>query len=151
MADRFDPQVGGMDVQLLRQLQYVTERGGVVRELRLRGAFFRTGTGQVAAAHGQRAHGLTDPLDQRPGQLTLDGGVEDLQLQGGGAGVDDEHAGHESLPWRSPTPCAWTAVMATVLTMSSTSAPRDRSLIGLRSPWRTGPIATAPAVRCTAL
>ncbi len=41
--------------------------------------------------------------------------------------------------------------MATVLTMSSTSAPRDRSLTGLRSPCSTGPIAIAPALRCTAL
>ena len=47
--------------------------------------------------------------------------------------------------------CAWMAVIATVLTMSRTSAPRDRSLTGLRSPCRTGPTASAPAERCTAL
>ena len=36
----------------------------------------------------------------------------------------------------------WIAVIATVLTMSPTSAPRDRSLTGLLSPpQRTGPIA----------
>ena len=46
---------------------------------------------------------------------------------------------------------AWTAVMATVLTMSRTRAPRDRSLTGRLSPWSTGPIATADALRCTAL
>ena len=46
---------------------------------------------------------------------------------------------------------AWIAVIATVFTMSSTRAPRDRSLIGLRRPCSTGPIATAPALRCTAL
>ena len=46
---------------------------------------------------------------------------------------------------------ACTAVIATVLTMSSTRAPRERSLTGLRSPWSTGPIATAWALRCTAL
>ncbi len=46
---------------------------------------------------------------------------------------------------------AWMAVIATVLTMSLTSAPRERSLIGLRRPCSTGPIATAPADRCTAL
>lgn len=41
--------------------------------------------------------------------------------------------------------------MATVLTMSFTVAPRDRSLTGLRRPCMTGPTATAPAERCTAL
>ncbi len=46
---------------------------------------------------------------------------------------------------------AWMAVIATVLTMSLTSAPRDRSLIGLRMPWSTGPIANCAAERCTAL
>ena len=48
-------------------------------------------------------------------------------------------------------PWAWTAVMATVLIMSSTSAPRDRSLTGLFRPWRTGPMAIAPDERWTAL
>src|SRR6185369_10817197 len=62
---------------------------------------------------------------------------------------DGDHAG-------TPLPaaarfCACTAVIATVLTMSGTSAPRDRSLTGLLSPCSTGPIATAPALRCTAL
>lgn len=47
--------------------------------------------------------------------------------------------------------CAWIAVMATVVTMSCTVAPRERSLTGFARPWRTGPIATAPAERCTAL
>ncbi|SJN37451.1 hypothetical protein FM117_09800 [Micrococcus luteus Mu201] len=36
------------------------------------------------------------------------------------------------------------AVMATVLTMSSTVVPRERSFTGLFSPCRTGPTATAP-------
>ena len=52
---------------------------------------------------------------------------------------------------RDPPPCAWIAVIAMVLTMSSTSAPRERSLMGLFRPCSTGPIATAPAERCTAL
>ena len=47
--------------------------------------------------------------------------------------------------------CAWIAVIAIVLTMSRTRAPRDRSLIGFARPCSTGPIATAPAERCTAL
>ena len=42
-------------------------------------------------------------------------------------------------------------MIATVLTMSSTNAPRDRSLTGLFRPCSTGPIAMAPALRCTAL
>ena len=41
--------------------------------------------------------------------------------------------------------------MATVLTMSATSAPRDRSFTGLFRPCSTGPIAIAFALRCTAL
>ena len=48
-------------------------------------------------------------------------------------------------------PPAWMAVIATVLTISETSAPRDRSFTGLFRPCSTGPIATAPALRCTAL
>ena len=47
--------------------------------------------------------------------------------------------------------CAWIAVIATVLMMSRTVAPRDRSLTGFRRPCRTGPTATAFAERCTAL
>ncbi len=43
------------------------------------------------------------------------------------------------------------AVIATVLTMSVTVHPRLRSLTGLFRPCMTGPIATAPDVRCTAL
>ena len=54
-------------------------------------------------------------------------------------------------PLRHGRSCAWMAVIATVLTMSRTSAPRERSLTGLRRPCRTGPTARAPAERCTAL
>src|SRR3954447_17416716 len=46
---------------------------------------------------------------------------------------------------------AWIAVIATVLTMSWTVAPRERSLTGLLRPWSTGPIAIASALRWTAL
>ena len=46
---------------------------------------------------------------------------------------------------------ACTAVMATVLTTSATVHPRLKSLTGLLSPCKSGPIATAPEVRCTAL
>ena len=54
-------------------------------------------------------------------------------------------------PIRHDRSCAWIAVIATVLTMSRTSAPRERSLTGLRRPCRTGPTASAPADRWTAL
>ena len=54
-------------------------------------------------------------------------------------------------PPGAPTAWAWMAVMATVLTMSRTVAPRDRSLTGLFRPCSTGPTATAPAERWTAL
>ena len=47
--------------------------------------------------------------------------------------------------------CAWIAVNAIVNTMSSTSAPRDRSLTGLRRPCSIGPTETTLALRCTAL
>ena len=43
------------------------------------------------------------------------------------------------------------AVIATVLTMSGTVAPRERSFTGRFRPCMTGPTATAPAERCTAL
>jgi MFS superfamily sulfate permease-like transporter len=46
---------------------------------------------------------------------------------------------------------AWMAVSAMVNTMSSTSAPRDRSLTGLRRPCSIGPTETTLALRCTAL
>jgi hypothetical protein len=52
---------------------------------------------------------------------------------------------------RRPRFWAWMAVIATVLTMSATRAPRERSLTGLRSPCRIGPTAIAFADRCTAL
>ena len=55
------------------------------------------------------------------------------------------------VPEAGRTAWAWIAVMATVLTMSRIDAPRDRSLTGLLSPCRTGPIATVPADRWTAL
>ena len=60
-------------------------------------------------------------------------------------------AGQLGAPGPGSQPWAWTAVMATVLIMSSTRAPRERSLTGLFRPWRTGPMAIAPDERCTAL
>lgn len=106
---------------------------------------------------------LPDALNDAHGDRLAPGGVDELVLHGGGSRVQhedrvrgamrDEAVGccggcHDSMllvDW------AWMAVMATVLTMSWTSAPRERSFTGLRRPWRTGPIATAPDERCTAL
>ena len=48
-------------------------------------------------------------------------------------------------------PCAWTAVIAATLTISSTEHPLDRSLTGLASPWMIGPTASAPATLSTSL
>ena len=91
-------------------------------------------------------HRLADALDQARRQHGLGIHVDQLVLEGRRSAVDDQHDTH-----RDASPCAWIAVIAIVLTMSSTSAPRDRSLMGLLSPCSTGPIATAPADRCTAL
>ena len=52
---------------------------------------------------------------------------------------------------RPLTSCAWIAVITTVLTMSCTRQPRLRSLTGWLRPCSTGPMATAPEERCTAL
>ena len=73
----------------------------------------------------------------------LEHGRAVLVLPGVPAGAEGE-GGHFS-PW------AWMAVMATVLTMSVTVQPRERSLTGLRRPCMMGPMATAPAERWTAL
>src|SRR4029078_4092109 len=95
---------------------------------------------------------LADPLHQPGGRTGAVQHVDELVLHGGGPRVQDEDQrsfGHCSAP--STGRCDWMAVIATVLTMSSTSAPRDRSFTGLRRPCSTGPIAIAPALRCTAL
>src|SRR5690625_7320582 len=96
---------------------------------------------------------FSDAFDQPGGQDLIfrfavlhRGNRNELILDGGGTGVNYQYAtGHESF-----TCWAWIAVMATVFTMSWTSAPRERSLTCRRSPCRTGRTATAPAVRCTA-
>src|SRR5262249_7805400 len=63
---------------------------------------------------------------------------------------------HDVLSWRSSFGAGlasmdWSAVIAATLIMSSAVAPRERSLHGLRSPCTIGPIASAPARRCTSL
>src|SRR3984893_17992937 len=88
---------------------------------------------------------LTDPFDYPIGhylaRIPLDIAVVHRRRSRGG---------HQDRAWHHLS-CAWIAVRATVLTMSSTGAPRDRSLTGLFRPCSTGPIAIAPALRCTAL
>src|SRR5690606_21591569 len=93
-----------------------------------------------------------DPLDESRGQRVVRVDVDELVLDRGGAGVDDEDERAHRVPSEGVSSAwAWIAVMATVLTMSWTRAPRDRSLTGLRRPCSTGPTAIAPAERCTAL
>ncbi len=85
---------------------------------------------------------LPDPLDESPRGDGAVGGIDQLVLQARRPGVDHQDVRHSGL-----TCCAWMAVMATVLMMSGTVQPRERSFTGRRSPWRTGPIATAAADR----
>ena len=121
--------------------------------------------------------GVTDALDDALGDGVAGLGVDELVLDGGGTGVNDENGGRgHAFAFRvvglgekdeagarlrlmvtgprglvPVQPWAWTAVRATVLTMSSTRAPRDRSLTGLLRPCSTGPTASAPEERWTAL
>src|SRR5687768_4839362 len=103
---------------------------------------------------------FADALDESLGLHLGSFGYHQLILQRRGAGVQNQHRrfGHPAGPavaapggWACLIACACTAVIATVFTMSDTSAPRDRSLTGLRSPCNTGPMAMAWALRCTAL
>jgi hypothetical protein len=121
---------------LLERVEHHAEAGGVV------------GDRQFARVIGiptlwQPSRSPADALDETRRERRLGLDVDELILERRGAAVDDEDDGHALIPccWF----CAWIAVMAIVLTMSSTSAPRDRSLMGLLSPWSTGPMATAPA------
>src|SRR5690606_32498743 len=102
---------------------------------------------QRRLVRGRVATGLADPLDQaaRRGLLAAEHPV----LHRRRAAVEHQDVLHRCPLGSSIPACA--AVMAPVLTMSRTLAPRDRSLTGLRSPCRIAPTATAPAERCTAL
>src|SRR5262245_24973926 len=53
--------------------------------------------------------------------------------------------------FQPPPPLAWTAVIAAIVTMSSTLQPRDRSCIGFARPCRIGPNASACARRSVIL
>src|SRR6266545_217216 len=53
---------------------------------------------------------------------------------------------HADYPFR-----VWRIAIAAVSTISSAVAPRDRSAIGLASPWRIGPSAVHVPSRCTSL
>ena len=131
----------------------VQARAGLGEQLE-RGAQRRLVIGdRGVAAHlplpdGQRRRRgiLADPLDDAVGQRCARIGLDQLKFHRRRTRVEhQDRARAHRLPW------AWIAVMATVLTISSTSAPRDRSLTGWFSPCNTGPMAIAPALRCTAL
>lgn len=103
----------------------------------------------TAIGVGDQALAVTDALDQTAGHHLLRVGVNHLVFDGTGAAVQQQDRSRHASPLFSD--CAWMAVIATVFTMSSINAPRERSLTGLLSPCSTGPIATAPADLCTAL
>src|SRR5690606_12487116 len=105
----------------------------------------------VVADAGQ---GLADPLEEADGECLPRLDVDQLVLDRRRPGVDDEDVLTHVVSLvllEALSAWAWMAVIATVLTMSCTRAPRERSLTGFRRPWSTGPIATAPADRCTSL
>ena len=120
---------------------------------RLQELFASYGAATVKAAiadiHDQSERQMREAIREIPdgeyvGEDFLDHGLTGAVAPGVPAGAEGEGEGHFSA-W------AWMAVMATVLTMSTTVQPRERSLTGLRRPWMTGPMATAPAERWTAL
>src|SRR5690554_780047 len=149
--DAFDqPAHGGLAGVEVDQL--VLDRGGpgVDDEDLHRGC-------SVGASAGSAGLDELDPLE-RPdpvGASAGSPGLDQLDPLNCSAGLGSRYAC--SLRSRATRPpgfsraWAWIAVMATVLTMSCTRAPRERSLMGLRSPCSTGPMAMAPALRCTAL
>jgi hypothetical protein len=110
--------------------EHRVERGGVIGERAI------DDLGAVAQAPGRRADPLDHPGDHRRAGVHVDHRV----LQRRRAAIDDEDPHWD-----------WIAVIATVLMMSCTVAPRERSLTGWLSPCRTGPMAIAPALRWTAL
>ena len=140
----------GQPAGALERREHPVQRHGVVGDLPRLGQ--RLGAG---GAVNEPALVLADPLHQ-PGRAhplaRAVRQVEELVLQRRRPGVEHEDGDHAGSPFPAAARfCACTAVIATVLTMSGTSAPRDRSFTGLLSPCSTGPIATAPAERCTAL
>ena len=157
-----DPVADRGDADLV---QIGTVRGELLPQRGQGGAVIGHGDLHHVALIGDRVRDpsgrLTDLLDQ-PGRQHLGGvGHDQLVLQRRRTGVDHQHRSggtpaHAALPAALPPPplpapplasmsfpAAWTAVIATVFTMSSTRAPRERSLTGLRRPCSTGPIATA--------
>ena len=106
--------------------------------------------GAAAECVGRPAGGFADSFDDTRGNGGSGRHVDKLILHGRRPGVENQNdCVHRSAV--ADVSCAWIAVIATVLTMSATSAPRDRSFTGRFRPCSTGPIATAPALRCTAL
>ena len=113
-----------------------------------------TGVGVVADLMADLTPGLADLLDRAVREHLTGPGDDQPILDRRRAGVDHQDRplrAHRAAPSVPATAWAWIAVIATVLTMSSTVAPRERSLTGFFSPCSTGPTATAPALRWTAL
>ena len=141
-----------------RRVQAETVAGQLLGDRLQRGVVVGDRPALLAAlAGGQRGVAqpgglLADALHQTHRETAAVAHVQQLVLQRRGAGVEDEYTGGGHCFEALSVGCwAWIAVMATVVTMSCTSAPRERSLTGLRRPCRTGPTAIAPAERCTAL
>ena len=80
---------------------------------------------------GELTHGKTDALGKTLGDYGVVGHVEQLIFKGRRTGVDNENFHYYFSFW---VYCAWTAVIATVATISSTLQPRERSLQGFAIP-----------------
>ena len=110
------------------------------------GGHFGGSTDALALAVHHPASLVADALGHagRQGDAALH--VEELVLEGRAPRV--EHQDLHAFPRPS---LAWMAVTTTVLTTSARVQPRLRSFTGFARPWSTGPMATAPADRWTAL
>jgi hypothetical protein len=140
-GQRIGPQrPARVDEQLLHHAQ----SGGMVGNLAVEDGLV---AGEPMGGFGLRP---ADPLDQSTGHRLGLVDVHQLVLHRRRTRVDHQHGDfHTFAP--DGEPWAWIAVIATVFTMSATVAPRERSFTGLFSPCSTGPMATAPALRWTAL
>lgn len=134
-----DQAAAEIGARLVEQVERRSQRGVVIGDPVL------TGHPALTEREARRRRVLPDALDDAVGQGEPRIRLHQLEFDRRRSRIEDQNSAAHRSPW------AWIAVIATVLTMSSTSAPRDRSLTGLFSPCRTGPMAMAPALRCTAL
>jgi hypothetical protein len=153
VADRDDARVRQPRAELVEELEHR------VQCLAMGGERRTAPGGHPVVGVPQLCHLLADALDDPRGAALPTHRIDQLVLDRGRSAVQDEDGpAHDSAsppvasaPRSALTAWAWIAVMATVLTMSRTVAPRERSFTGLARPCMTGPIATAPADRWTAL